>query len=96
MIDNSNWLIKPENYRALQKIRKRIRSIYGADIRITCAGDVDALFAYRHDRDATLATMLEELAERIERASGKVVPEPSTRGGSVKMYRGQVVAQAPT
>ncbi|GGX74089.1 hypothetical protein [Saccharospirillum salsuginis] len=93
MIENTDWLIKPENYRILQKIRKRIRSIYGTDIRITSAADVEALFQYRHDKDATLATMLEDLSGRIERASGRPVPQRAGQSdGPVKMYRGQVVA----
>ena len=93
MIDNTDWLIKPENYRTLQKIRKRIRSIYGTDIRITSAADAEALFDYRHDKDATLARLLEDLAQRIERASGRPVPQRTGQStGPVRMYRGQVVA----
>lgn len=93
MIDNTDWLIKPENYRILQKIRKRIRSIYGTDIRITSSDDVERLLTYRNDKDATLAKMLDELTRRFERAEGRPVTESTSQpGASVKMYRGRVVA----
>lgn len=93
MIDNNDWLIKPENYRTLQKIRKRIRSIYGDDIRITSAADVESLFRYRHDKDSTLARMLEELEHRVAGSLGFPLAANTKAAGATprKMYRGQVV-----
>lgn len=93
MTDNTDWLLKPENYRTLQKIRKRIRSIYGTDIRITSATDVARLLDYRNDKDATLARMLETLAERVELPPDSSESHLAGRSGTtVRMYRGRVVA----
>lgn len=94
MIDKNDWLLKPENYRALQQIRKRIRAIHGTDIRITSVAGVEALFQYRHDKDTTLVRMLEHLAERIP---GDMITSTNSTlsrqtGTGLKMYRGQKVA----
>jgi hypothetical protein len=94
MSEQQTWLIKPENYRALQLIRKRIRSIYGDDIRITSTGDLAELTRYKDDKDETLKTMLSEFEARAPfTLSDWVKPaEQNSTQQPHRVYRGQVMA----
>lgn len=93
MSDEQNWLIKPENYRALQNIRKRIRAIYGDDIRITSTRDLAELVRYRNDKDAKLNAMLSDFEQRAPfTLSDWDKPASHTGGHPHRVYRGQVVA----
>lgn len=95
MTESNDWLIKPDTYRALQNIRKRIRSVYGDDIRITSLADVEALFRYRDDKDKTLCAMLLDFERRapVNFTGGAASAHRADGEGanSLKVYRGQVV-----
>lgn len=92
MSDSQDWLIKPENYRALQNIRKRIRSVYGEDVRITKAEDVQALFRYQNGSDAAINRMLDDFAQRSPQAvKDGWLHQLEASGSSKRVYRGQVI-----
>lgn len=93
MSEHQHWLIKPENYRALQNIRKRIRAIYGDDIRITSTQDLAILTRYRNDKDAKLNALLTEFEERAPfDLSDWEKPAVPASGQPHRVYRGQVMA----
>ncbi|WP_028669813.1 hypothetical protein [Saccharospirillum impatiens] len=93
MSEQQHWLIKPENYRALQNIRKRIRAIYGDDIRITSTQDLAILTRYRNDKDAKLNALLSDFEARAPfDLSDWDKPTVSVTGQPHRVYRGQVMA----
>ncbi|MEP4546877.1 MAG: hypothetical protein ABJ000_11910 [Saccharospirillum sp.] len=93
MSEQQHWLIKPENYRALQNIRKRIRAIYGDDIRITSTQDLAILTRYRNDKDAKLNALLSEFEARAPfELTDWEKPAAHAAGQSQRVYRGQIVA----
>ncbi|MCH8532676.1 MAG: hypothetical protein LAT65_17630 [Saccharospirillum sp.] len=93
MSDSQDWLIKPENYRALQNIRKRIRSVYGEDVRITKVEDVETLFRYQNGTDAAINRMLEDFAQRSPQAVKEGwFKRIESDNSNKRVYRGQVVA----
>ncbi len=82
-IPDKNWLLKPENYRLIQSIRKRVRSEFGEDIRISGISDVIKLLAYENKtRDPQLTRAFEKLKPIFEEF------EPQ----EFKVYRGKVMA----
>lgn len=92
MSEQHNWLIRPENYRALQNIRKRIRAIYGHDIRITSTQDLATLIRYRNDKDVKLNALLTDFEKRAPfDLSDWETPSAKTAGQPHRVYRGQVV-----
>lgn len=90
MTDSQQWLIKPDNYRLVQAVRKRIRSVYGDDIRITSIDDVAKLFRYRNDKDISLNRMLAELASRMPLAEGGDT-DNGNPNSTLRVYRGRVI-----
>ena len=93
MSESQDWLIKPENYRALQNIRKRIRSVYGEDVRITKAEDVQALFRYQNGSDAAINRMLEDFAQRSPQdIKAGWLRRVASDHSNKRVYRGQVMS----
>jgi hypothetical protein len=76
MSDNDKWLTKPENFRALRHILRRIRDVYGTDVRVTCSEDLAVLARYRDSKDIELRTMLLQFESRVPLSFGG---QPSTR-----------------
>ncbi|MHA7878172.1 MAG: hypothetical protein ACX931_00140 [Saccharospirillum sp.] len=92
MSETQDWLIRPENYRALQNIRKRIRSVYGEDVRITKAEDIGLLYRFQGGADGAINRMLEDFAQRSPK---DMQAAWHSSGGSTdsrkRVYRGQVM-----